>query len=96
MSAATLTDLQKNALRYMAMFLAVNHQLPTGAKMAQDFGWSSANAAHEMCERLEAGGWLQRNELGNRMLSAAAFDALAADGTVWLPMWPRTAYRAAA
>ncbi len=76
----TLTDLQLKVLRYMHAFLLANHQLPTNRQMCHDFGWDSPNAAQDICDRMEMAGALERNELGNRMLSASGMARLGVAG----------------
>lgn len=65
-----LTPRQRQVVEFLNVFLRVNQQLPTGAKLAADFGWESQNAGHEMLGALAKKGALERNELGNWMLSA--------------------------
>jgi len=73
-SAAPLTTLQRQVLDYMRLFLLMNHELPPRWKIAADFGWSSPNAAECHLKYLEDKGMLERNEIGNLMLSQAAVE----------------------
>lgn len=66
---APLTATQAKVLTYMVKFLAVNDQLPHMAKIAEDFGWASTNAAHTHVSAMEKKGYLARNELGHLMLA---------------------------
>jgi SOS-response transcriptional repressor LexA len=68
----TLTVRQRQVLDYLRVLLHTNHQLPACSKLADDFGWTSANAASDMMKQLETRGALQRNEVGGHMLTPAA------------------------
>ncbi|MBX9612462.1 MAG: hypothetical protein K2X51_12645 [Burkholderiales bacterium] len=68
-SPGELSRIQGQALMYMRAFLQANHQLPPCNQIAKDFGWASPNSGHAVVRALEKKGYLQRNELGNHMLS---------------------------
>lgn len=64
-----LSDTQAKVLAYMMKFLELNDQLPTIAKIAEDFGWASSNSADTHLKAMEKKGYLTRNELHNLMLA---------------------------
>lgn len=66
---APLSDTQAKVLAYMVKFLELNDQLPPMAKIAEDFGWASPNAADTHVKAMEKKGYLTRNELNNLMLA---------------------------
>lgn len=64
-----LSDTQAKVLAYLGKFLELNDQLPTIAKIAEDFGWASSNSADTHLKAMEKKGYLARNELHNLMLA---------------------------
>lgn len=90
-----LSDTQAKVMAYLVKFLELNDQLPTTAKIAEDFGWASPNSANIHLKAMEKKGWLARNELHNLMLAdrpamapvvISVDHARGTDVTVW---WPR-------
>ena len=67
--ARPLTEKQQKVLDFQRVFLCCNHQLPPGSAIAAAFGWKSTNAAYDVLKMLEKKHHLQRNGLGNLMLS---------------------------
>jgi DNA-binding transcriptional regulator YhcF (GntR family) len=48
----------------MRQFFGDNDQLPPMHAIAKQFGWVSANAAHEICEQLVRKGYIEKNAVG--------------------------------
>lgn len=69
MKPITPTLRQQQVLDYMQKFFEMNDQLPTIQAITDAFGWASTNAADSILIRIERAGYLQRNELGNRMFA---------------------------
>lgn len=66
---APLTFMQKSVLDYLRAYLLDNHCLPSTSAIAGAFGFASNNAASDHLARLEAKGWLKRNEIRKLMLA---------------------------
>lgn len=66
-----LSIAQAQVLAYMVKFLQMNDCLPPMSTIARAFGWTwtSPNDAQEHVSRLEAKGYLTRNEIGGLMLA---------------------------
>jgi SOS-response transcriptional repressor LexA len=62
MNQLTLT--QQSVLGFMRQFFGDNDQLPPMHAIAKQFGWVSANAAHEICAQLVRKGYIERNSVG--------------------------------
>lgn len=59
-----ITERETEVLAFMKKFHSENDQTPPEAHIAKHFGWSSANAAHEVLIRLEMKGAIERNVIG--------------------------------
>lgn len=64
-----MTHLQSQVLAYLVKFLELNDQLPPVSKIAEAFGWASANSADLHLKCLEKKGYLTRNEMHHLMLA---------------------------
>ena len=58
-----LSEKQQYVYNYMVLFFNKNDQLPPMKYIADHFGWSSINAAHEMAVHIEKAGWIEKNEV---------------------------------
>jgi SOS-response transcriptional repressor LexA len=67
-----LTLTQQSVLGFMRQFFADNDQLPPMHAIAKQFGWASANAAHEVCVQLVRKGYIERNAVGKYRFVRAA------------------------
>ena len=62
--ARRMTARENEVLDFAQKFFRENDQLPPEASIAKQFGWSSANSAHEILMRLERRGAIERNAVG--------------------------------
>jgi SOS-response transcriptional repressor LexA len=62
MNQLTLT--QQSVLIFICQFFGDNDQLPPMHAIAKQFGWASANAAHDVCVQLERRGYIEKNAVG--------------------------------
>jgi SOS-response transcriptional repressor LexA len=51
-------------LEYLQRFFAENDQLPPIARIAAEFGWGSAQSAHEHMHKLARWGYIEPNAVG--------------------------------
>lgn len=64
-----LTAHQRRMLDYLLAFFEANDCLPPNEQIARDFGYASLNSAQATRQKLEAKGYLVRNELGRQMFA---------------------------